>query len=94
MSALSTIEKVKFEKLFEMSGGYVLDFSNRSFQEFIIDSVGIDIYDNKYDYASGSKANRLRAFWKKESNYLVSKLTSDMLDYWKSQKLLNLQSIS
>jgi len=94
MSDLSSIEKVKLEKLFEMGGGYVLDFSNRTFQEFIFDSVVIDIYDNKYDYASGSKANRLRAFWNEESNYLVSKLISDILEYWKTQKLLNNRGIS
>lgn len=46
-----------------MSGGYVLDLSNRTFEEFILDSVKIDIYDKKDDYHSGSKANRLRAFW-------------------------------
>ncbi len=93
MSDLSSIEKVKLEKLFEMGYGYVLDFSNRTIQEFILDSVAIDIYDNKYDYASGSKANRLRAYWNKESNYLVRKLISEMLEYWKTQKLLNSQDI-
>ena len=64
-----------------MSSGYVLDFSNRSFAEFIRDSTGRDIYDSRYDYASGSKANRLRAFWQKEDNALVGKLMKDMLDY-------------
>jgi hypothetical protein len=43
--------------------------------------TGRDIYDTSYDYASGSKANRLRAFWQKEANPVVGKLTSDMLDY-------------
>ena len=94
MSDLSSIEKLKLEKLFEMGGGYVLGFSNRTFQEFILDNVRIDIYDSKYDYASGSKANRLRAFWNEESNYLVSKLISNLLEYWRTQKLLNFQGIS
>jgi len=93
MSDLSSIEKLKLEKLFEVGSGYVLDFSNRTFQEFILDNVGIDIYDSEYDYASGSKANRLRAFWNKESNYLVSKLVSDLLEHWRTKKLLNLQDI-
>lgn len=56
MSNLSSVEKRKIEKLLEMSSGYVLDFSNRRFQEFIVESTGIDIYDDKYAYASGSKA--------------------------------------
>jgi hypothetical protein len=93
MSDLSSIEKLKLEKLFGMSSGYVLDFSNRTFQEFILDNLNIDIYDEKYDYHSGSKANRLRAFWNEESNYLVSELLSALLEYWRTRNLLNLQSI-
>jgi hypothetical protein len=94
MSDLSSIEKIKLEKFFEMDSGYVLDFSNRTFQEFISENTGIDIYDSKYDYASGSKANRLRAFWTKESNYVVGNLISDLLEYWKTQKLTNYIEIS
>lgn len=94
MSDLSSIEKVKLEKMFEMEGGYVLDFSNRTFQEFIIENTNIDISDGKYDYASGSKANRLKAFWAKEANYIVGKLISALLEYWKTKKLINHIEIS
>jgi hypothetical protein len=81
MSDLTYLEKRKFEQFLGMSTGYVLDFSNRSFAEFVRDSTGRNIYDSRYDYGSGSKANRLRAFWQKEENALVGKLMSDMLDY-------------
>lgn len=81
MSDLSFIEKSQMEKLFDMGGGYVLDFSNRTFHEFIVDSVQKDIYADKYAYASGSKANRLRAFWDLEPNHVVGKLLGDLLDY-------------
>ena len=81
MSNLTFLEKSKFEKLLGMESGYVLDFSNRSFAEFVLDSTGRNIYDQRYDYASGSKANRLRAFWQKEENAVVGKLMNDMLDY-------------
>lgn len=43
MSDLTNIEKRNLERLFGMSSGYVLDFSNRTFEEFIFDSVGISI---------------------------------------------------
>ena len=66
MSNLTFLEKSKFEQLLAMRTGYVLDFSNRTFAEFVRDSTGLDIYDSRYDYGSGSKANRLRAFWQKE----------------------------
>ena len=86
MAKLSAIEKRQFERLFDMGSGYVLDFSNRTFREFILDSVGIDIYEEKYNYWSGSKANRLRAFWNQEPDPIVGKLLLDLLEYWKSRK--------
>ncbi|MBW4662106.1 MAG: CHAT domain-containing protein [Drouetiella hepatica Uher 2000/2452] len=89
MSNLSSIEKRKIEKLLEMGSGYVLDFSNRTFKEFVIESIDIDIYDDKYAYSSGSKANRLRAFWDQESDHIVGKLILDLLEHWKMQKLIN-----
>lgn len=46
-----------------MDTGYVLDFTNRTFDEFFKEVVGVSIYDQRYSYRSNSKANRLRAFW-------------------------------
>jgi hypothetical protein len=63
MSDLSNLEKRRLEKLLGMESGYVLDFSNRTFAEFIFDSTGLQIYDARYNYASNSKANKLRRFW-------------------------------
>ena len=81
MSDLSNIEKRNLERLFGMGSGYVVDFSNRTFEEFILDCTGKNIYDSKYDNASGSKANRLRAFWSVEPNYVAAKLLGDLLQY-------------
>lgn len=64
-----------------MGSGYVLDFSNRTFQEFVEDYTGRDIYNARYDLGSGSKANRLRGFWNEEPNHLVAKLMSALLDH-------------
>ena len=89
MNNLSSIDKLKLERLLGMESGYVLDFSNTTFAEFIADSVGVHIYDEKYARASGSKAHRLRAFWNQESDELVSKLLSDLLETWKTEKLLD-----
>lgn len=95
MSDLSSIEKLKLEKFFGMGGGYVLNFSDRTFQEFILENTGIDIYEDKYNnYASGSKANRLRAFWNQEPNYTVGELISALLELWKAQKSTGSSAIS
>jgi hypothetical protein len=81
MSDLTNTEKRKLEKLLDMGGGYVLNFSNRTLDEFVIDSIDRSIYDQRYAYGSGSKANQIRGFWKMESNHVVGKLMSDLLDY-------------
>lgn len=39
MSDLTNMEKRKFEKLLGMSSGYVLDFSNRTFDDLVVDST-------------------------------------------------------
>jgi len=80
MSDLSFLEKNKLEKRLGMSSGYVASFSNRTFQEFVADSVGKNIYDDKYLSGGGSKANVLRTFWKVEPNHVVGKLLADMLE--------------
>jgi len=57
VSDLTAIEKRKLERALGMGSGYVLNFSNRTFAEFFLDSFGIDIYEKKYGYGSGSKSN-------------------------------------
>src|SRR5438094_10535489 len=89
MANLTFLEKNRFEKLFGMGSGYVLNFTDRTFHECVADSTGLDISDQKYARASGSKANRLRAFWSKEQNHLVGKLLHDLLDYcWAESEIV------
>lgn len=40
MSDLNFIEKTKLEKIFQMGGGYVMDFSNRTMVRFAAESAG------------------------------------------------------
>ncbi|MHB1421066.1 MAG: hypothetical protein ACYCX4_16055 [Bacillota bacterium] len=47
MASLNYREKLKFEELFEMGSGYVLDFSNASFARFIGNMLNIDIYSGR-----------------------------------------------
>lgn len=77
-----------------MSGGYVFNFSNNSFQRFIYDSIKVDVYNSKYEIYGNSKANRLRAIWDLENELKVGKLTEDLLDYYITDKKLNNQEVS
>ncbi|WP_282010511.1 hypothetical protein [Nitrospina watsonii] len=82
MASLTPLEKKCFENILNMAGGYVLDFSDRSFGEFFRDSVGINITDVKYTSNGGSKAKKLRAFWEKETDRVVGKALKEMLEIW------------
>lgn len=81
MSNLTISEKRKLEKFLGMRTGWVLNFTHRTFAEFVANSTDRNIFGPLYNRASGSKANRLRAFWATEENHVVGKLMSDILDY-------------
>ncbi len=81
MATLTTTDKQTLEKLFGMSGGYVLNFSDKTFAEFFRDDMNLDIYQPKYSYASGSKANRMRGFWLASDDALVAKSITQLLVY-------------
>ncbi|TGD78230.1 abortive infection family protein [Hymenobacter wooponensis] len=86
MSSLGIVEKNKLEKLFRMSTGFVLGFTNGTLRSLVADSVGLDIQDEKYSAKGVSKANRLREFWRLESDHVVGTLTRDLLaavpEFW------------
>jgi hypothetical protein len=83
MRALSTVEKQRFEDLFGMASGYVLNFSDQRFAEFFRQDVGINIYDPRYAYNGTSKAKRLRAFWEIEEPANVGRALEKLLEVWR-----------
>lgn len=85
MPSLNSIDKMKLQKFFEMGSGYVCDFNNFSFKNFILEYTGVDVYAQEYEKNGTSKANRLRLFWSKESNFVNRKLLVNMLEYWKAR---------
>jgi hypothetical protein len=88
MANLNTNEKQVLEKLFQMGGGGVLNFTNRTISEFFVDDIGIDIYNDKYNYASGSKANRMRGFWQIADNQTTGKSVAKLIEYIENQILI------
>lgn len=81
MSRLTHIEKQKLERVLGMESGYVLEFSNRTFEDFFREVVGVQIYDDsRYYFRSGSKANRMRAFWLKATDDQLIKCLSGLLE--------------
>ena len=81
MSSLKIAERQILEQHFGMAGGYVLNFSDRTFGEFVFEAVDRDIHNEKYKTGGTSKANKLRTFWKVESDSMVGKLILALVDY-------------
>lgn len=81
MAKLSYTEKRNLEEFLQMGSGYVLDFSNRTFHAFVLDSTGLDIYDDHVGGQLSSKANRLRHFWTHQPDHIVGKLLEDLIEY-------------
>lgn len=94
MVQLSISDKTKLEALFEMKSGYVLDFSNNSFANFFRENFGIDIYSGDYEFCGESKANHLRAFWEKANSTTVGKTILCLLEYWRTERLVNKKEIT
>nr|WP_245217540.1 restriction endonuclease [Rheinheimera maricola] len=65
-----------------MGGGYVLNFSNRTFDDFFREVVGVNIYDQRFDNGSGSKAQRMRAFWDLATVAQLVMLLEGLVEAW------------
>ncbi len=70
---LKPIDIRLIDDLFEMGGGYVLDFSDRTFSEFFHDELGVNIDDPRFDIDGTSKAKRLRCYLRNARNEEVVK---------------------
>jgi len=89
MANLRQTDIMILEKLFQMETGFVLNFSNLSFQQFIYNICKLDIYNSKYSIYGNSKAKRLRAFWQVESDINIGILINEMLAYLKTNRRIN-----
>ena len=86
MASLRFREKNVFEKFLEMEGGYVLDFSDRTFADFFRD-FEVEIDDHQYmEGHSGSKANRMRSFWELGQDRLVGDVLQEIIEYAESYR--------
>jgi hypothetical protein len=82
MSSLTALEKSYFERLFDMGGGYVLNFSDSSFGTFF-GNFNVDIHAPTYQIIGTSKAKKLKAFWQIENDYLVGEVLKSMLEHYR-----------
>ena len=80
MSKFRPSEQAKFESLLNMKSGYVLEFSDPTFDAFFAGLLGVDIHSEKYCRFGSSKANKLRSFWTQEDDHTVGKVLQELIE--------------
>lgn len=85
MANMDYIERDYFEQLFDMGSGYVLDFTNRTFQEFVYEKIQVDVYSR---YEGLSKAKILRRIMSDYNNVVVGKLLLELMRYMQAKGMV------
>ena len=75
-----------FEHSLGMESGYVLDFSDRTFDDFFFEQVGVDPEGSPawFNGRGSSKAKRLRSFIEQADSLIVARMLRALWDYRKS----------
>lgn len=71
MSNFKSLQMQFLDDLLWMGGGYVLNFSDRTFAEFFREELKIDIDDPKWSVQGGSKGKRMRYFLQTAPHQIV-----------------------
>lgn len=77
------VERDKLETALQMGEGYVLDFSDRTFNDFFYETLGIDpeTEGRLFNGRGSSKAKRLRSFIERAPASHAAKLLRELWDY-------------
>jgi len=87
MARIGMMDKLLLEDVFDMGGGYVLDFSNTTFAQFFVDEVGVDIDEARYFASGSSKAKRFRCFLKLADDSTAAKAINALWEYRELKRL-------
>ena len=81
MGNIGSIDMMFLDDVFGMGGGYVLNFSDRTFSEFFREELRIDIDDPLYARNGGPKAKRLRCFLQTVDKPTVARTLDSLWSY-------------
>ncbi len=81
MPNIRSIDMMFLDQLFEMGGGYVLNFSDRTMSRFFAEELNVDIDDPTYAEHGGSKGKRVRCFLQKVEIPAVVKTLKALWEY-------------
>jgi hypothetical protein len=81
MATIRAIDMKLIDDLFDMGGGYVLDFTDRTFSAFFKDDLRINIDDPRFIANGTSKAKRLRCFLQTVQDQTAVRALIGLWDY-------------
>ena len=81
MPNIRSIDMLFLDELFEMGGGYVLNFSDRTMSRFFAEELNVDIDDPGYSEKGGSKGKRLRCYLQKVNIPMVVRTLNALWEY-------------
>jgi restriction endonuclease len=81
MTNIRAAEMLVLDDLFEMGGGYVLNFSDSTFSQFFANELQIGIDDPIYAQRGGSKGKRLRCFLQTCDRAVAARALQALSDY-------------
>lgn len=87
MSNVRSIDMLFLDDIFDMGGGYVLNFSDRTFSQFFAEELNIDIDDPVYTRTGGSKGKRLRCFLQTVDKPTVVRTLKALWEYREALRL-------
>jgi len=81
MPNLRSIDMLLVDDLFDMHGGYVLNFSDRTFAQFFSEELNLDIDAPKWSQGGTSKAKRLRYFLQNVDKEIAARTLKALWEY-------------
>lgn len=81
VNSITSFDRRIIEDFLEMSGGYVLDFSNSQF-ESLFEDRGVQIFSDQFANLGTSKAKRLRAFLQQAPDDKIGEVLHDLLRHY------------
>jgi hypothetical protein len=87
MSNIRALDMMVIDDIFEMNGGYVLNFSDRTFARFFAEELDVDIDDPEYTKHGGSKGRRLRCFLQTVDRPIAARTLHALWEYREAMRM-------
>lgn len=89
MPNIRSIDMLFLDELFEMGGGYVLNFSDKTMSRFFAEELNVDIDDSTYAQNGSSKGKRLRCYLQKVD---ISTVVRTLKALWEYREAIRMQA--